>query len=70
MLSGVSSHASRVGESVNILGPGKITTFAISDVVGDTPLDIASGPTVKDHGSPRDALTILSRYGVPVSGTP
>lgn len=57
------------GGLASILRPAKITTFAISDVVGDPPLDIASGPTVKDPGSPRDAFKILQRYGVPVSAT-
>lgn len=57
------------GGLANFLRPGKINTFSISDVVGDPPLDIASGPTVTDHGSPRDALNILLRYGVPVSDT-
>lgn len=52
-----------------LLAPASVTTFAISDVVGDPPLDIASGPTVADHGTPRDALLVLERYGVPVSAT-
>lgn len=57
------------GGLATFLRPGKITTFSISDVVGDPPLDIASGPTVTDNGSPRDALNILLRYGVSVSDT-
>ncbi len=57
------------GGIANLLSPAKVTTFAISDVVGDPPLDIASGPTVADYGKPRDALKILIRYGVPVSAT-
>jgi glycerate 2-kinase len=41
---------------------GRMITLIISDVLGD-PLDvIASGPTVPDTSSPRDALSILERY--------
>jgi glycerate-2-kinase len=39
-----------------------LVTLIISDVLGD-PLDlIASGPTVPDRSSPRDALQILARF--------
>lgn len=41
---------------------GRIISLIISDVLGD-PLDvIASGPTVPDSSTPRDALAILERY--------
>src|SRR5262249_54204617 len=38
----------------------------ISDVPGDQPMDIASGPTVPDPTTCADALDILRRYGVEV----
>ncbi len=42
---------------------GRLETLVISDVLGD-PLDtIASGPTVPDHSTPRDALEILQTFG-------
>jgi hydroxypyruvate reductase len=37
-------------------------TLAISDVVGDRPEDIGSGPTVADPTTVADALAILDRY--------
>jgi glycerate 2-kinase len=37
-------------------------TLAISDVVGDAPWDIASGPTAPDPTSYRDALTAVREY--------
>ncbi len=37
-------------------------TLALSDVVGDRPEDIASGPTVGDPTSFQDALEIVTRY--------
>jgi hypothetical protein len=37
---------------------------AISDVPGDKPIDIASGPTVGDPSTCADALAIVKRYGI------
>jgi hydroxypyruvate reductase len=39
-------------------------TLALSDVVGDTPWDIASGPTVADPTTFTDAVRAARRYGV------
>ncbi|HYD13044.1 MAG TPA: DUF4147 domain-containing protein [Allosphingosinicella sp.] len=39
-------------------------TLAISDVVGDRPEDIGSGPTVADPTTVADARAILDRYGL------
>ncbi|PJK27528.1 glycerate kinase type-2 family protein [Minwuia thermotolerans] len=44
--------------------PAKVVTLAISDVVGDDPAVIASGPTVPDPTSPADALAVLAKYGI------
>lgn len=46
--------------------PAKVITLIISDVPGDDPQDIASGPTVPDTTQPGDALEILSRYRIAV----
>jgi len=43
--------------------PGPCVAFAISDVVGDDLSVIASGPTVPDATTFRDALDILRRFG-------
>jgi hydroxypyruvate reductase len=43
-----------------------LVTLAISDVPGDEPLDIASGPTVADSTTCADALAVLSRYEIDV----
>ncbi len=44
--------------------PAKCLTIAISDVVGDSPQDIASGPTVPDPTTFEDALSLISDYGI------
>lgn len=46
--------------------PARVVTLAISDVPGDNPTDIASGPTVGDATSCADALDILERYRIAV----
>ena len=44
--------------------PARVLTLAISDVPGDDPIDIASGPTVADPTCCADALAIVRRYGI------
>ncbi len=42
--------------------PARVVTLLISDVPGDDPRDIASGPTVGDPTTCADALAIVARY--------
>jgi hydroxypyruvate reductase len=44
--------------------PAQVVTLLISDVPGDNPADIASGPTVADPTTCDDALAILGRYRI------
>jgi glycerate 2-kinase len=44
--------------------PAPVVTLAISDVPGDDPATIASGPTVAPTSSPATARQVLERYGV------
>jgi hydroxypyruvate reductase len=44
--------------------PARVLTLLISDVPGDSPADIASGPTVADASTCADALAIVARYGI------
>ena len=46
--------------------PAKVVTLLISDVPGDDPIDIASGPTVPDPTTCADALAIVRRYAIDV----
>lgn len=44
--------------------PARVVNLLISDVPGDQPCDIASGPTVADPSTCADALDIVRRYGI------
>ena len=44
--------------------PARVVTLLISDVPGDEPSVIGSGPTVPDATTCADALAILTRYGI------
>jgi hydroxypyruvate reductase len=48
--------------------PARVVTLLISDVPGDDPRDIASGPTVADASTCADALDIIRRYGLDLPG--
>lgn len=47
--------------------PAQVLTLVISDVPGDDPSVIASGPTVPPTGTAADALRIVARYGLDLS---
>ncbi len=47
--------------------PAKVVTLALSDIPGDDPAIIASGPTVPDLSTSLDAIQILNKYQIKVS---
>jgi glycerate 2-kinase len=67
----VRKHLSRIkgGRLAAALAFARIVTLAISDVPGDDPSVIGSGPTVPDATTLADAKKILEKYGIapPVS---
>ena len=65
----VRRHLSRIkgGRLAAACAPARVVSLAISDVPGDDPRDIASGPTVADPTTCDDALAMLERFGVDVS---
>ncbi len=71
-INGVRRHLSAVkgGRLAQAARPARLLTLAISDVPGDDPLVIASGPTVSDPTSFADARAVVSRYlvDVPAAG--
>ena len=64
----VRKHLSRIkgGRLAAACAPARVVTLTISDVPGDDPSIIASGPTVPDTTTCADALAILKRYGINV----
>ncbi len=44
--------------------PARVISLLISDVPDDSPVDIASGPTVADSTTCGDALALVKRYGM------
>jgi hydroxypyruvate reductase len=64
----VRKHLSRIkgGRLAAACAPAQVLTLTISDVPGDDPSVIGSGPTVPDTTTCADALAILARYGIAV----
>ncbi|MEQ1657617.1 MAG: glycerate kinase [Hylemonella sp.] len=64
----VRKHLSRIkgGRLAAACAPAQVVTLTISDVPGDDPSVIASGPTVPDATTCADALSILKRYRIEV----
>jgi hydroxypyruvate reductase len=62
----VRKHLSAIkgGRLAAACAPARVVTLAISDVPGDDPGVIASGPTVADPTTFADALAILDKYGI------
>ncbi len=62
----VRKHLSRIkgGRLAARIAAQRIWTLAISDVPGDDPSTIASGPTVPDPTTQADAIAILAKYNV------
>ena len=64
----VRKHLSRIkgGRLAAACHPASVCTLTISDVPGDDPAVIASGPTVADDSTCEQALAILDRYGIAI----
>jgi hydroxypyruvate reductase len=64
----IRKHLSRVkgGQLAAAAHPAPMLALMLSDVPGDDPALIGSGPTVGDASTPAEARAILSRYGIAV----
>ena len=62
----VRKHLSAIkgGRLAAMCAPARVVTLLVSDVPGDAPEVIGSGPTVPDPTTCADALSILARYGI------
>jgi glycerate 2-kinase len=67
-MNAVRKHLSRIkgGRLAAACAPARLVTLAISDVPGDDPAVIASGPTVADPTTCAQAWSVLQRYGIAV----
>ena len=65
-LNTVRKHLSAIkgGQLARMASPATVLTLLLSDVVGDDPDVIGSGPTVPDRSTFADALEIVKRYGL------
>lgn len=48
--------------------PAKVVTLIVSDIPGDDPVLVASGPTVLSRSTPEEALAVIERYGMALPG--
>jgi glycerate 2-kinase len=55
------------GQLAQAASPATVIALLLSDVVGDDPGVIGSGPTVPDSSTVADAVRILEKYGVSVA---
>ena len=55
------------GRLAEAIYPAKLSTYMISDIPGDDPSYIGSGPTIQANGSNNDALKILNNYKIDIS---
>lgn len=64
----VRKHLSAIkgGRLTQVAFPAKIVTILVSDVPGDDPSALASGPTVPDNSTRQDALRVIERYRIHV----
>jgi hydroxypyruvate reductase len=64
----VRKHLSAIkgGRLAAAAAPARVVALMISDVPGDDPSIIASGPTVPDPSTNKDALGIIDKYGIEV----
>lgn len=55
------------GRFAQLCAPAQVITIALSDVLGDDPAAIASGPAVPDPTTATDALRVIEQYGLQLS---
>jgi len=67
----VRKHLSRVkgGQLAAAAYPARMLALMISDVPGDDPAMIGSGPTVGDESTPQEARAVLERHGIALPQT-
>ncbi len=52
------------GRLAALAAPARVMTYIVSDVPGDDPAQVASGPTVADEKDAQDAVALIERYRI------
>ena len=55
------------GRLAQAIYPAKLTTYMISDIPGDEPAYIGSGPTIQANGLNKDSIEILEKYEISIN---
>ena len=55
------------GRLAQAIYPAKLTTYMISDIPGDDPAYIGSGPTIQANGLNKDSIKILEKYKISIN---
>ncbi|MCX7303102.1 MAG: glycerate kinase [Hyphomicrobiales bacterium] len=66
MMNTIRKHISRIkgGRLAAAAWPARVVSLVVSDIPGDNPAMVASGPTIPDEGSRADALSFINAYGI------
>lgn len=67
-MNAIRKHVSRIkgGRLAAAAWPARVVSLIVSDIPGDNPAAVASGPTVADETGPDDAFAAIRRYGIAV----
>jgi hydroxypyruvate reductase len=66
VMNAIRKHVSAIkgGRLAQACGAAKVVTFVVSDVPGDDPAQVASGPTVPDGVTRQDALALVNSHRI------
>ncbi|MGD8326269.1 MAG: glycerate kinase [Sphingomonadales bacterium] len=66
-INSVRKHISAIkgGQLAQAAGDAEVITYVISDVPGDDPADVASGPTIADQNTLAEARAVIEQFGAP-----
>ena len=56
------------GRLAALAHPARVVSLVVSDVPGDDPSEVASGPTIARHSPAADALALADLYRIPLTG--
>ncbi len=68
LMNAIRKHMSTIkgGRLAALASPARVVSLVVSDIPGDNPADVASGPTVPGKSTRNDALAAIDRYRIPM----